>query len=501
MQVTRLPDQASPPLAARTRGLAWAATGSMVVSIGLMVTVGVLGPSVAVPNFPSAAPWPPYFALTRASEVTSAGLLWLGVGIGGLGLVLALIAARRGWRPSPRALIGGGLLAVIALVLMPPVGSTDMMDYSVYGRITVLGHSPYRMTPAELERSGDPVGDVAPFTWRNAPSVYGPLATASEAGASALAGPSAARTVFWLKVWNGLAYLALALALDRLLRSDGASRVRAHLLWTVNPLMLFAVLAGGHIDGLGAAVGFLGLICLRRLSLARGLAAGVVIGAAIDIKASFALYLAGVAWAARRSPRTLAAAALGVVAVLVPSYLLAGRAALQAVLSRAAGGPDLYQPWQLLNRALGQHPITRFDDTAGIAAFVILALVLLWRMPAGPPDLSFVMPALAVSLAWLVFSPQQRPWYDAMIFPLVALMPATRLDWVVVARALAATVAELPGVTFYTTLRPHWLSQFNNVLSRGIVPLVLVAAAVALLWLCGTRRWAPAGELSAHAVT
>lgn len=111
------------------------------------------------------------------------------------------------------------------------------------------------------------------------------------------------------------------------------------------------------------------------------------------------------------------------------------------------------------------------------------------------------MPALAVSLAWLVFSPQQRPWYDAMIFPLVALMPATRLDWVVVARALAATVAELPGVTFYTTLRPHWLSQFNNVLSRGIVPLVLVAAAVALLWLCGTRRWAPAGELSAHAVT
>src|SRR5450755_1597129 len=356
MQVTRPPDQASPPLAARTRGLIWAAIASMVVSIGLMVTVGVLGPSVAVPSFPSAAPWPPYFTTTRASEAATSGLIWLGVAFGGLGLVLALIAARRGWRPSPRTLIGGGLLAVIALMLMPPIGSTDMMDYAVYGRITALGHSPYRMTPAQFERSGDPVGDVAPFSWRNEPSVYGPLATVSEAAASALAGTSAARTVFWLKVWNGLAYLAMALALDRLLRSDAASRVRAHLLWTVNPLMLFAVLAGGHIDGLAAAAGFLGLICLRRTGLARGLAAGVLVGAAIDIKAPFAFYLAGLAWAARRSPRELAAAALGAAAVLGPSYLLAGRAAA-AVLARATGRPDLYQPWQLLNRALGQHSI------------------------------------------------------------------------------------------------------------------------------------------------
>src|ERR1017187_965892 len=146
MQATRPPDQASPPLAARTRGLIWAATGAMVVSIGLMVTVGVLGPSVAVPNFPAAFPWPPYFATTRLSEAATSGLIWLGVGIGGLGLVLALIAARRGWRPSPRTLIGAGLLAVIALVLVPPIGSTDMMDYAVYGRITALGRSPYRMT-------------------------------------------------------------------------------------------------------------------------------------------------------------------------------------------------------------------------------------------------------------------------------------------------------------------------------------------------------------------
>jgi len=56
-------------------------------------------------------------------------------------------------------------------------------------------------------------------------------------------------------VWNALAFLAVALALDWMFRRDSAGRARAHLLWSVNPLMLFAVVAGGHIDGLAAALG------------------------------------------------------------------------------------------------------------------------------------------------------------------------------------------------------------------------------------------------------
>jgi hypothetical protein len=481
----------SPPSPPFRRGLGRAAAGLLIASIGLLVVVGALGPSAAVPRFPAGLPWPPYFAHVRPPELLAAMLAWLAVGLGGAGLVVALLAARRGWRPSPRKLIVGCLLAVIALVVIPPVGSNDMLDYAVYGRIAALGHSPYRETPARLAATGDPVGRVAPVAWRNAPSVYGPLATASEQAASQLAGTSAARTIFWLKVWNGLAYLAVVLALDRVLRSDPAGRVRAHLLWSVNPLMLLAVLAGGHIDGLAAAAGFVGLLALRRLGAARGLAAGVLVGAAVATKASFALYLVGVAWAARRSPRTLAAAALGLAAVLVPSYVLSGRAALRAVVSRATGVPDVYQPWHLLTGALGLTgigPVERFDNTAGLIAFVILAAVLLWRMPAGPPGLAFAGPALAVSLAWLVCSPQQRPWFDAMIFPLLALLPATRLDWVVAFRAVVASAAELPGAVYFG-LRPHWLMVLSNVVSRYAAPPALAAAAAVLLWLCVTRRW------------
>jgi hypothetical protein len=44
----------------------------------------------------------------------------------------------------------------------------------------------------------------------------------------------------------------VALGLDRLLRSDPARRARAHLLWSVNRLMLWALMAGGHLDVLAA---------------------------------------------------------------------------------------------------------------------------------------------------------------------------------------------------------------------------------------------------------
>jgi hypothetical protein len=395
-------------------------------------------------------------------------------------------------------------------MLTPPVGSNDMLDYAVYGRIAELGHSPYQMTPGMLARTGDPVGVLAPAAWRTDPSVYGPLATASEQAASALSGASAARTVFWLKAWNALAYLAVVLALDRVLRKNPAGRVRAHLLWSVNPLMLLAVLAGGHIDGLAAAAGVLGLLCLRRLvptqspgspssgrrerawrELGWGLAAGLLVGAAIAVKAEFALYLAGLAWAARRSPRALVAAGLGVAAVLVPSYLLAGWAAVRAIVSRATGVPAGYQPWHLLTGALGIErlvAVRHIDDLAGVIAFVILAVVLLWRFPDGPPVMPFVMPALALSLAWLVCSPQQRPWFDAMIFPLLALMPATRLDWVIGARAVVAAAAELPGARQHG-MRPHWLVELSAVVSRELAPLALAVIAVALIWLCVSGQW------------
>jgi hypothetical protein len=479
--------------AIRARLLPRAALAAIGVSIALIVAVSVAGPSAAVPAIPASPGWPPYTAHLGPSPALVSFAVWLAVIIGGAGVAAGLVAVRRGWRPRPRSLITGSLLAVVALMLVPPVGSTDILDYAVYGRIAALGHSPYLMTPAQLRATGDPVGAIAPVPWEHIVSVYGPLATVTQKAASELAGPSPAQTLFWLKAWNAVAYLVIVAALDLALRSDAAARARAHLLWALNPLMLLAVMAGGHIDGLAAAAGVTGLLVLRRPAFLNAMVAAILVGAAVAVKAPFALFGVGVAWSARRSPRALAGAALGAAAVLVPSYLLAGRQALTALATKGAAGPvDLYEPWQLLYRLLAwPAPSHRIDEIAVIAA-VPLAALLLWRLPDGPPGLPAVRVPLALTLAWLVTSPQQRPWFDAMIFPLLAVMPATRLDWIALWRLVVASLAELPGVTYYVALKPRWLAEMANVISRGFAPLALTAVTAALIWLCVTRRWNPA---------
>jgi hypothetical protein len=471
------------------RWLARFAVTGIAASIALLAAAALLGPSAAVPSMPSASPWPPYFLSGRPSAVLVSALCWLSVLIGAAGLGCALVALRRGWRPQARRLVAGSVLAVLALMLLPPLGSTDMLDYAAYGRIASLGRSPYVMTPLQLRKSGDAVGAAAPVAWQRTVSVYGPLATASQKAASLLAGDSAARTVFWLKVWNALAFLAVVLALDWFCRSDPAGRARAHLLWSVNPLMLLAVVAGGHVDGLGAAFGVLALLALRRPGVRQGLMAGALAGVAIGIKAPFALFGAGLAIAAFRSPRTLAGLGLGAAGVLAPAYALTGPAAISATLHVITRKPDVYQPWQLLARVPGLASLYN-PSLLALIGTVLLAALLLWRLPAGPRDLPALRPALALTLAWLVCSPQQRPWFDAMIFPLLALMPASGVDWVALGRAAAAAAAELPGVIYYSALRPAWLGTVVSGLVHAAVPAVLAITTAVLVWLCLSGRLA-----------
>jgi hypothetical protein len=299
-----------------------------------------------------------------------------------------------------------------------------------------------------------------------------------------MAGDSTARTIFWLKVWNALAYLAVVLALDRATRSDPARRTRAHLLWSINPLMLLALMANGHNDVLAAAVGVSALLAIRRMDSIRSLLAGILLGLASAIKAQYALFGVGLGWAARRNPRALTAVAVGAAAILIPSYLIAGRASINSTIGITALSPT--GPWHTAARILGlQHSAGKL----GLIACAILAVILLWRMPAGPPGLPAIRVAFALALALVVLSSQQTAWYDAMIFPLLAIMPATRLDWITVARATALAAASQP---FIIGSNPFPLTVFERISVAGSPTLVLGVIVVALLWLCVARTWNPA---------
>ena len=210
--------------------------------------------------------------------------------------------------PLPiRTLMIAALTAVAVLVVLPPVGSTDALDYAVYGHIAALGHSPYVMTPRQYSLVYH-VAHGVPADWARDPSYYGPLATAEQLIAAKLAGASLARTVFWLKLWNAIAFAAVALTADRMFRADRASRLRAHLLWTVNPLLIWSLIAAAHLDVLAAAVGVAGLLIIDRRAGGRrpwlaAAAAGLCVGAAADIKVDYLLFVLAIGWALRPAVR------------------------------------------------------------------------------------------------------------------------------------------------------------------------------------------------------
>jgi hypothetical protein len=468
------------------------------VSVAAMIAVSAAGPSAAVAAMPRPGAGPPWWFDLRLSPGLVTAVLWTAEAVGCAGVAAGLAAVARGARPSPRLLLTGALVAVAAFAVLPPAGSTDELSYAIDGRIVVVGHSPYVMTPGELRRTGDPVARLAPPTWVNTPSVYGPLATAEEWAAAELGGTSAARITLWLKLCNALAFGATALALDRLMRRDPASRARAHLLWSVNPLTLWAMIAGGHIDGVATALGFCGLIVLRVRQPAevpsglRAFAAGLLVGAATACKVTFGLFGLGVLWESRKSPLALAGAVTGFGVALVPGYAIVGWPAVRALAARTQGATwDNF--YQFIYRPFG-YTVSQTSAPPGlmiIAAIltVCLALLALRRLPA-PEDftcLPAVRPALALSLAWLFAWPFQRPWYDVMVICLLALYPASRLDWVVLLRLLAGTAVYTLAVD--ETLAPHWLNTLfvDNV--NYLAPAVRLAAVIALAWFCWSGSW------------
>jgi hypothetical protein len=483
------PSPAAPARSARF--LAWSAVAGIVGALLVMIAASVIRNSWAHPYLAlPAGGWPWALATHRwlLPEVTVA--MWCAAILGGAGVAAGLAAILRGARPPARVLLAVGLAAAAAFTVLPPAGSTDALDYAAYGRIVVLGHSPYVMTPAELRSMHDPVGLAIGDTWRKQVAVYGPLSTAEQWAAAELGGTSAARIDFWLKLWTAVAFGAVALGLDRLTRADPRQRARAHLMWSANPLLLWVLVAAGHVDMVATAAGLAGLLVMRgprpgvEPGALRGFAAGLLVGAAADIKISYLLLGVGLAWAARRSLTAWLGATAGAALVLLPTYAWFGPPAAAALLNRegAASVDNYYQMF------VGSHG-NAFPDQLLLAGVLLaaVALLMLWRLPDGVHDLPAVRPALAVVLAWLFVWPYQLPWYDAIAFCLIALYPASRLDWLVLARLTAATFALMPGNAGFPP--QHVLAVITADSLFWWAPAVLLAAAVALVWLSLTGRW------------
>ncbi|MEV5326339.1 polyprenol phosphomannose-dependent alpha 1,6 mannosyltransferase MptB [Nonomuraea sp. NPDC052634] len=350
---------------------------AIAASILLTITIGLLGPSAMVPALTGPA-WQPPYSLAAAPEPHLVIVLAVAaLSLGGLGLLAALPALSEsgdshsppaaghpstpapgspsapsserpskgvlrslGAFPSPKTLVIIGCVAAAVLAFLPPSGSGDHLNYAAYGRMVTLGLNPY--THGATDLPGDPIADAVEEPWREEPSVYGPVATALQAVASWIGGDSVRLTMFVLALFNAAAFIATGLLIDRFTRHDPRRRLRAALLWTANPLLLYHLVAGMHVDTLAIA-------CMVAALLARGRPAssGVLLGLGVAIKVNAGLVALGPAWELRRRPGRLALMAGCAVAVVVIGYAIVGLDAL-APITRTSKAISHASFWKLV---------------------------------------------------------------------------------------------------------------------------------------------------------
>jgi hypothetical protein len=441
-------------------------------SVLLTVAIGLLGPSAMVPGLPGDAWQPPYSLELRPDGRLVVAMAAAAILLGAGGLWAGLLAVRQG-RIQARWLLIAGCVVAGVLAFLPPSGSADHLNYAAYGRIGALGLDPYSTTPAQLP--GDPVAGAVE-EWVRTPSVYGPVASAVQVLASMIGGESVRLTVFGLQLVNAAAFVGAALLLHRVSRADA----RVALLWAANPLVIYQLAAGMHVDTL-AVVAVIAALVVR----ARGALAGVLLGLGIAVKVNVGLVALGPAWELRRSPGRLLLVAGVATATVTGAYLLAGPHSLDQV-SRASRSITLASPWDKaqagLQWLLGPGGYVIWIQLGALLVMAGLAWLLLRAMPEHrAPQV-----AAAVVVAYLFAAPYALPWYDGLAFALVAMIPASALDGFLVVRLTVLSLAYLPARVMD---QPPSLLWLRTVVREQVAPWILLALTVALaVWAWRARR-------------
>ncbi|MEU4835383.1 polyprenol phosphomannose-dependent alpha 1,6 mannosyltransferase MptB [Streptosporangium sp. NPDC023615] len=458
-------DERRSPAGDAPRGPDVAAFAALALSAAITVLIGLLGPSAMVPGLPGPSWHPPYALDARPGPHLVIGLGLAAIVLGGLGLAGAL---RSAWSPPARLLLVAGCAVAGLIAFLPPSGSADHLNYAAYGRLVTLGHDPYAITPAALP--GDPVTDAVE-EWTGVTSVYGPVATAVQALASLVGGDSVRLTVFVMAAVNATAFIGTALLLHRFAAGDERLRRRAALLWAANPLLIYHLAAGMHVDTLAIA-------CMVAALAVRGAASGLLLGVGIGIKLNAGLVALGPAWELRRSPGRLAVVAGTATATVLAVYAVAGPHVLDQV-SAASRKVSLATPWHLVKVGLqdvfGPGAYSAWIQAGSLALMVFLAWLLLRTMPSdGAPAV-----AAAVVVAWLFAAPYALPWYDGLAFALLAMVSWPALEGFMVARITVLSLGYLPA---REALRPEDLAWMKTLVRERVVPWTLLAVTAALAY-------------------
>lgn len=349
----------------------------------------------------------------------------------------ALLAYRRGARPSSRSLFAGAALLYVALIPAAAQQSQDVYQTLLYAKMALAGHNPYLVYATTLH---DPWR--AWTLWDDTLSVYGPVWTMLTLGVVRVSGNNLTSAFLLLKAATAALALFATLALARAasvtinrpsddVRTDAGFAILA---FAYNPMVLFSVGLGAHADiGVAAALGA-AVLAERK---GHSLVTTVLLAVATLVKAYSGLVL--VAWliylARKRGPRTASAHGLAAAALAALCYgpFWEGLKTFSGVagVGRAASGS---LTGSLMRLASG-HPSDAFAAGSSQAGTVI-------RIAAS------VLLILAIAFIARSHREEEGPWRAAaLMLGAYVLLTPWYLYWHLIGLVALAAVVSDDGVT------------------------------------------------------
>jgi hypothetical protein len=489
------------------------------LSMLLVLGTTVLGPSATEPGLGPRTGLrgvlPPYSFDLHPSSALVTVLVDVAYLLGGLAVGCGLLAVRRGHRLDPRRAALVGVAFAVAAVLVPPAGSADHINYAAYGRIAAQGGDPYVQAPADWRGGADPVTGAVEPPWTRTPSVYGPVATAIQAGTSLLGGDSLRATVWVWQLVCAAAWLLVGWLLVRFTAARAGDRSpaqsRALWLWLLNPVLYGVLLVGAHVDLLATAFVLVALLLAAR----QPFWAGVALGAASGTKLTMLLAVPALVWAIRRLPlarlaRHLGLGLAGAALVLAPAHLWAGPHVFDQ-LRVAHRFISLATPWRPVFDALkgpvGNNATRQWVVALTPVAVVVVALLLARivrpaanlhrpQLAEGAPGPALgaeeeqvvsdgAVALVVLNAAYVLAAPYSLPWYDAAVWAPLALVAGGALDAVLLIRLVAYAIAYVPGRVLGMSATVHDLTLGYR---RSVTPYLGWLALVALVVLASRRR-------------
>ncbi|KAB2344788.1 polyprenol phosphomannose-dependent alpha 1,6 mannosyltransferase MptB [Actinomadura rudentiformis] len=546
------------------RSLGTAGLISIGGSAGCFLLTALLGPSAMEPALPGEPGQPPYSLTVHPSPYLVIGLVVMGIAAGVAGLGLCFTAVQRGWRPRPFPLLIAGLLVTAAFTLMPPIGSADHLNYAAYGRMAATGHDPYTTRAVDLPGDpvigAVEEWRTAPSVYGPIATAQEAFASWIGGGSMRLTVFMLSFTNALAFVITALVLYRSAGGPQRRLRGVLLWTCNPLLLFhlvagahndvlAIAPMVAAVALYSARRRHKGAA------------GVLRVLATGALVGAGAAIKLPAALVGGGPAWVlARRTLQgrvrmlrhdrgmqdgdpTLQDGERGVQdgkrgvgdergvggwrdvrgriggvwgwdrGALLRLVALFGAAGGVALVSFSLAGPHAFDqlekasnmvsfatPWHLVDMLLGKGG----QRTIIKIGFFALTVVLVWLLARGLPRDGDVEEsrriAAALVLAWLFAAPYELPWYDGFGWAVLAFLPWSRFDWILLAHTGALSLAYLPARDPKLIGLPGGLSWLFTVVRPVVIPLVLTGLLIVLVRECRrSGRPAPAPGCSPRA--